>query len=83
MLYKFEPDIIIVSIKSKQMGIVELTVPMADISGERNRNKYEKIMTEGRQNVLKVRCWTIEVDCRGLQATSMSAFLDIIIVQEH
>ena len=72
------PDIIIVSSKTKQMGIVELTVPMEDrieISGELKRNKYEKIVTEGRQNGWKVRCWSVEVGCRGFPAISMSAFL--------
>ena len=71
------PDIIIVSSKTKQMGIVELTVPMEDrieISGELKRSKYEKIVTEGRQNGWKVRCWSVEVGCRGFPATSMSAF---------
>ena len=72
------PDIILVSSKTKQMGIVELTVPMEDrieISGEMKRNKYEKIVTEGMQNGWKVRCWSVEVGCRGFPAVSMSRFL--------
>ena len=72
------PDIIIVSSKSKQMGIVELTVPIEErieISGELKRNKYEKIITEARQNGWRVRCWAVEVGCRGFPATSKSVFL--------
>ena len=72
------PDIILVSSKTKQMGIVELTVPIEDrieISGELKRNKYEKIVTEGMQNGWKVRCWSVEVGCRGFPAISMSRFL--------
>ena len=71
------PDIILVSAKTKQMGIVELTVPMEDrveISGEMKRNKYEKIVTEGMQNGWKVRCWSVEVGCRGFPAVSLSRF---------
>ena len=65
------PDIIIVSGKTKQMGIVELTVPSEErieISGEIKRNKYEKIVNEGRQNGWRVRCWAVEVGCRGFPA---------------
>ena len=45
------PDIIIVSSKSKQMGIVELTVPIEErieISGQLKRNKYERIITKAK-----------------------------------
>ena len=72
------PDIIFVSNKSKQMGIVELTVPCEErieISGEMKRLKYEQIVNEGRQNGWKVRCWSVEVGCRGFPAVSMSSFL--------
>ena len=72
------PDITIVSGKTKQMGIVELTVPSEErieISGELKRNKYEKIVNEGRQNGWRVRCWAVEVGCRGFPAVSMSSFL--------
>ena len=72
------PDIIFVSNKSKQMGIVELTVPCEErieISGEIKRLKYEQIVNEGRQNGWKVRCWSVEVGCRGFPAVSMSSFL--------
>ena len=64
--------------KTKQMAIVELTVPSEDrieVSGELKRSKYEKIVNEGRQKGWNVRCWSVEVGCRGFPAMSMSSFL--------
>ena len=71
------PDLIIVSRKSKQMGIVELTVPNEDrieVSGEIKRLKYEPIVQEGRRNGWRVKVWAVEVGCRGFPAVSMSSF---------
>ena len=72
------PDIIIVSKKSKQLGVIELTVPSEDrieVSGELKRLKYEQIVQEGRQNGWKVRVWAVEVGCRGFPAMSMSTLM--------
>ena len=72
------PDIIIVSAATRQMAIVELTVPTEErieIAGESKRLKYEKIVHEGKQNGWRVRCWAVEVGCRGFPAVSMSGFL--------
>ena len=72
------PDIIIVSKGTKQMAITELTVPSEErieVAGELKKQKYEKIATEGKQNGWRVRCWAVEVGCRGFPATSMSCFL--------
>ena len=47
MIYTLKPDITIVSTKTKQMSIVELTVPMEErieISGELLRNKAIAMM---------------------------------------
>ena len=71
------PDIIIVSRKTKQIGIVELTVPNEDrveVSNEMKRLKYEQIAQEGRLNGWRVRIWAVEVGCRGFPAISMSSF---------
>ena len=71
------PDLIIVSRKSKQMGIVELTVPnenRIEVSGEIKRLKYEPIVQEGRRNGWRVKVWAVEVGCRGFPAVSMSSF---------
>ena len=72
------PDIIIVSRVTKQIGIVELTVPNEDrieVSGELKRLKYEQIAQEGRLNGWRVRIWAVEIGCRGFPAVSMSTFL--------
>ena len=72
------PDLIIVSRKTKQMGIVELTVPNEDrieVSGEMKRQKYEQIVQDGRQNGWRVRVWAVEVGCRGFPAMSMSTMM--------
>ena len=72
------PDMIITSFQNKQMYIVELTVPTEErieVSGELKRTKYEVIISEGRKNGWRVRCWAVEVGCRGFPAASMSTLL--------
>ena len=72
------PDITIASGATRQMAIVELTVPTEErieIAGETKRLKYEKIVIEGKKNGWRVRCWAVEVGCRGFPAVSMSGFL--------
>ena len=67
-----------VSKKTKQLGIVELTVPNEDrveVSGELKRLKYEPIVQEGRQNGWRVIVWAVEVGVRGFPAMSMSTLL--------
>ena len=71
------PDITIVSRKTKQIGLIELTVPneeRIEVSGEIKRMKYEPIVQEGRKNGWSVRIWAVEVGCRGFPAVSMSTF---------
>jgi len=72
------PDLIMVSRKTKQLGIMELTVPNEDrieVSGELKRLKYEPIAQEGRKRGWRVRIWAVEVGCKGFPAVSMSTFL--------
>ena len=72
------PDLTIVSRKTRQIGIVELTVPNEDrveVSGELKRLKYEQIAQEGRRNGWRVRIWAVKIGCRGFPAVSMSTFL--------
>ena len=71
------PDITIVSRKTKQIGLIELTVPneeRIEVSGEIKRMKYEPIVQEGRKNGWSVRIWAVQVGCRGFPAVSMSTF---------
>ena len=77
-LTNLRPDITIISRKTKQFGIVELTVPNEDrieLSGELKRQKYEKIAQEGRMNGWRVRIWAVEVGCKGFPAASLAFFL--------
>ena len=72
------PDITIVSAVTKQVILVELTVPIEDrieVSGQMKRLKYQKIVNEGNQNGWSVKCWAVEVGCRGFPAISMSSFM--------
>ena len=68
----------IISSKTKQASIVELTVPSEDrieVSGEIKKTKYEAIAVEGRQRGWKIRIWAVEVGCRGFPAASMASFV--------
>ena len=72
------PDLTMMSRKTKQLGIVELTVPNEDrieVSGELKRLKYQQIVQEGRNNGWGVRVWAVEVGCRGFPAVSMSTLM--------
>ena len=72
------PDILLISEATKQIGIIELTVPSEErieISGEIKRAKYATLEQGGRQNGWGVRIWTVEVGCRGFPASSMATLL--------
>ena len=72
------PDILVISKNSKQMIMVELTVPheeRIEVSGEIKRTKYNHIVEEGKVNGWTVSIWPVEVGCRGFPANSMAAFL--------
>ena len=72
------PDMIVTSMKTKQMHIIELTVPTEErieVSGELKRTKYEVLISEGKRNNWRVSCWAVEVGCRGFPAVSMSTLL--------
>ena len=72
------PDILLISDNTKQMGVIELTVPSEErieLSGELKRTKYAPLLEEGRQNGWKVRVWAVEVGCKGFPAASMASLL--------
>ena len=72
------PDMILISESTKQLGIIELTVPnesRIEVSGEMKRAKYAPIVEEGTRKGWRVRVWTVEVGCRGFPAQSMTALL--------
>ena len=72
------PDMIMVSEQTKQIAIIELTVPSEDrigVSAELKRTKYAVIEELCRQNRWKPRVWTVEVGCRGFAAGSAAVLL--------
>ena len=72
------PDMLLLSEKTRRVGIIELTVPseeQVELSGELKKAKYEELRREGERKGWKVRLWTVEVGCRGFPAASMAAFL--------
>lgn len=72
------PDMMVVSATTKQLGIVELTVPSEariQVSSELKKMKYAPIEEAGARNGWKVRIWAVEVGCRGFPAASLATFL--------
>ena len=72
------PDITLISSKTKQFGMIELTVPSEErieVSGELKRQKYEKVALEARTRGWRVKIWAVEVGCKGFPAVSLSNFL--------
>ena len=72
------PDMLLISVMTKKVAIVELTVPgeeRIEVSGELKRTKYAVLQEEGRKNGWLVQIWAIEIGCRGFPAASMATFL--------
>ena len=68
------PDIVLWSKSTKQVAIVELTVPWEtrmDEAHQRKLCKYEALVDECRQNGWKARQFAVEVGCRGFAAQSL------------
>ena len=66
------PDMIIFSREAKQLGVIELTVPIEErvtVSNELKRSKYQCLKENTKWNV---RIWAVEVGCRGFLSSSMS-----------
>lgn len=62
------PDIILVSEATKQLVLLELTVPweerMEEVQ-ERKREKYQELVEDRRRNGWKTTCMPVEVGSRG------------------
>ena len=73
------PDIIITSQTTKQLFIVELTVPMesrSEISSQLKSEKYERGIAEAAAlKGWKTSIYTVEVGCRGYPAPSLGRML--------
>ncbi|XP_073696141.1 uncharacterized protein [Garra rufa] len=68
------PDIVLTSEASKQVIILELTVPWEDRmeeANERKRAKYSQLMEGCRNNGWRAICQPVEVGCRGFVGQSL------------
>ncbi|RXN15823.1 reverse transcriptase [Labeo rohita] len=78
------PDMVITSDASKQVVLVELTVPWEDRmeeAHERKRAKYTEIVVECRNKGWKARCEPVEVGCRGFAGQSLPRTLKLLGVK--
>ena len=72
------PDMVLTSESTKQMGVVELTVPGEDrleVSGELKKMKYEELHTGAEAGGWRVSIWTVEVGSRGFAYRSLAQLL--------
>lgn len=72
---RLRPDIILVSEATKQLFMLELTVPWEERmeeAQERKREKYQELVEDCRRNGWKTRCMPVEVGCRGFANYSLS-----------
>ena len=72
------PDMVLISESTRQLGIIELTVPnenRIEVSGELKKAKYAPIAEEGTKKGWRVRMWAVEVGCRGFPARSLTVLL--------
>ncbi|XP_051969484.1 LOW QUALITY PROTEIN: uncharacterized protein LOC127634119 [Xyrauchen texanus] len=75
------PDVVLLSESTKQVVLLELTVPWEDRleeAFERKLTKYEGLVSECRQAGWRARCLPIEVGCRGFIARSLSRALSLL-----
>ena len=75
---RLRPDMILVSAKTKQFGIIELTVPSETrigISEELKRAKYAELEEQSHRNGWKTKVWTVEIGSRGFAAGSAAILL--------
>ena len=74
------PDILLVSESTKNIVIMELTVPWEDRleeAHERKRTKYERLVINCREQGWKARCMPIQVGCRGFVGHSLHRALSV------
>lgn len=68
------PDIVLLSVASEQVILLELTVPWEDRmdeANERKRAKYSELLKECWSNSWRTRCQPIKVGCRGFVGQSL------------
>ncbi|KAJ8008616.1 hypothetical protein DPEC_G00106730 [Dallia pectoralis] len=75
------PDMLLISETSKQIILLELTVPWEDRieeANERKGAKYAELVEECRNNGWRARCEPIEVGCRGFAGQSLCRAYNIL-----
>ncbi len=75
------PDMVLFSESSRQVVLLELTVPWEDRmeeAFEQKRAKYEELAGECRNRGWKTRCLPIEVGCRGFVGQSLCRALKLL-----
>ncbi len=78
------PDVVLTSESTKQVVLVELTVPWEDRveeANERKRANYSELVTECRSNGWKARGEPVEVGCRGFAGQSLTRTLKLLGVK--
>ena len=72
------PDMVLISESTRQLGIIQLTVPnenRIEVSGELKKAKYAPTAEEGTRKGWRVRVWAVEMGCRGFPARSLTMLL--------
>ncbi|XP_041920594.1 uncharacterized protein LOC121684601 [Alosa sapidissima] len=78
---RLRPDMIIVSDSTKQLIILELTVPWEERmeeANERKRAKYQELVEECRSQGWRTYCEPLEVGCRGFAGRSLCKVLTML-----
>ena len=72
------PDLILWSTETKQVLLIELTVPWEEnieVACERKLEKYQELVEQCKVNKWRTACHPIEVDCRGFAGRSVCRVL--------
>ncbi|XP_028310814.1 uncharacterized protein LOC114468234 [Gouania willdenowi] len=78
------PDIVLVSEASKQIVLLELTIPCEDRleeAFERKLSKYAGLVSDCQRAGWRARCFPVEVGCRGFAARSLTRALSCLGIE--
>ncbi|XP_028316518.1 uncharacterized protein LOC114471795 isoform X5 [Gouania willdenowi] len=78
------PDMVLTSDSTKQVVLLELTVPWEDRideANERKRAKYCELTTECRSNGWRARCESVEIGCRGFAGHSQQRVFKLLDIR--
>ena len=71
------PDIVLWSVSTMLLVIAELTVPWEEnisVANEFKSDKYTELIMQCRDNGYKVRCYPVEIGCRGYAPDPLPSF---------